>query len=146
MTAGLSCGRTPPMSMRSISASAFASPSGMEPPKISASHGMMFCTALVMCASESWRASRYFVALTSGLSMLLPCEMPALRTNHEMNLHQDIPARSPPGWKPALHLGRDDHVALHFQAALSKRDQDRKSTRLNSSHLVISYAVFCLKK
>src|SRR5256885_3670138 len=25
-------------------------------------------------------------------------------------------------------------------------DVDRKSTRLNSSHLVISYAVFCLKK
>src|SRR5205807_3167343 len=28
----------------------------------------------------------------------------------------------------------------------SDREQDRKSTRLNSSHLVISYAVFCLKK
>src|SRR5256885_11640527 len=28
----------------------------------------------------------------------------------------------------------------------SARGQDRKSTRLNSSHLVISYAVFCLKK
>src|SRR5256885_10100958 len=27
-----------------------------------------------------------------------------------------------------------------------KYTQDRKSTRLNSSHLVISYAVFCLKK
>src|SRR2546426_6658498 len=27
-----------------------------------------------------------------------------------------------------------------------RRDRDRKSTRLNSSHLVISYAVFCLKK
>src|SRR5256885_3157478 len=26
------------------------------------------------------------------------------------------------------------------------RSRDRKSTRLNSSHLVISYAVFCLKK
>src|SRR5688500_20092534 len=26
------------------------------------------------------------------------------------------------------------------------RAKDRKSTRLNSSHLVISYAVFCLKK
>src|SRR5438132_3153317 len=26
------------------------------------------------------------------------------------------------------------------------REQDRKSTRLNSSHTVISYAVFCLKK
>src|SRR5256885_8344514 len=29
---------------------------------------------------------------------------------------------------------------------LSARSTDRKSTRLNSSHLVISYAVFCLKK
>src|SRR2546426_6598028 len=27
-----------------------------------------------------------------------------------------------------------------------ERERDRKSTRLNSSHLVISYAVFCLKK
>ena len=27
-----------------------------------------------------------------------------------------------------------------------KLQRDRKSTRLNSSHLVISYAVFCLKK
>src|SRR5256885_6540283 len=29
---------------------------------------------------------------------------------------------------------------------LAPRCEDRKSTRLNSSHLVISYAVFCLKK
>src|SRR2546426_4075585 len=29
---------------------------------------------------------------------------------------------------------------------LGQRREDRKSTRLNSSHLVISYAVFCLKK
>src|SRR6266511_5785646 len=27
-----------------------------------------------------------------------------------------------------------------------RRDRDRKSTRLNSSHVKISYAVFCLKK
>src|SRR5207244_5369992 len=32
------------------------------------------------------------------------------------------------------------------QPALSKAEQDRKSTRLNSSHQIISYAVFCLKK
>src|SRR2546426_8487717 len=32
------------------------------------------------------------------------------------------------------------HVRVHHDEA------DRKSTRLNSSHLVISYAVFCLKK
>src|SRR5256885_8074123 len=30
--------------------------------------------------------------------------------------------------------------------AEDQRHPDRKSTRLNSSHLVISYAVFCLKK
>src|SRR2546426_5346461 len=33
-----------------------------------------------------------------------------------------------------------------FVSALEQNPLDRKSTRLNSSHLVISYAVFCLKK
>src|SRR5256885_7121608 len=33
-----------------------------------------------------------------------------------------------------------------FPAFLAATAGDRKSTRLNSSHLVISYAVFCLKK
>src|SRR5256885_10972278 len=32
------------------------------------------------------------------------------------------------------------------QGAILRLGGDRKSTRLNSSHLVISYAVFCLKK
>src|ERR1039457_4473132 len=32
------------------------------------------------------------------------------------------------------------------RSSLRTRRRDRKSTRLNSSHLVISYAVFCLKK
>src|SRR5207253_4007319 len=31
-------------------------------------------------------------------------------------------------------------------AAVARRVRDRKSTRLNSSHVAISYAVFCLKK
>src|SRR3989454_4771662 len=38
---------------------------------------------------------------------------------------------------PAQRRPHDDQV---------QREGDRKSTRLNSSHLVISYAVFCLKK
>src|SRR5256885_9427861 len=43
---------------------------------------------------------------------------------------------------------RDDLAAVQFPRGGERRsgDQDRKSTRLNSSHLVISYAVFCLKK
>src|SRR2546426_8287821 len=34
----------------------------------------------------------------------------------------------------------------HRRADRAGQRRDRKSTRLNSSHLVISYAVFCLKK
>src|SRR5256885_5731792 len=37
-------------------------------------------------------------------------------------------------------------LALDDTRATPSERQDRKSTRLNSSHLVISYAVFCLKK
>src|SRR5256885_10373793 len=40
----------------------------------------------------------------------------------------------------------DDIVADDKRAAEVIQRLDRKSTRLNSSHLVISYAVFCLKK
>src|SRR2546426_2488394 len=58
-----------------------------------------------------------------------------------------------PGRKP----GEDEMPKQKSKRALRKRVkltgtgrlrryQDRKSTRLNSSHLVISYAVFCLKK
>src|SRR2546430_8538334 len=46
---------------------------------------------------------------------------------------------------------RDEHRVVVpggdlFQVSASDADEDRKSTRLNSSHSQISYAVFCLKK
>src|ERR1039457_6642862 len=41
--------------------------------------------------------------------------------------------------------GRADRAALR-RTRRADGGPDRKSTRLNSSHLVISYAVFCLKK
>src|SRR3990170_5626330 len=40
---------------------------------------------------------------------------------------------------------RDDPVRGHAWVRLDG-EPDRKSTRLNSSHQIISYAVFCLKK
>src|SRR5256885_2439649 len=43
---------------------------------------------------------------------------------------------------PARLLRDSQLLMLKFR----NTEQDRKSTRLNSSHLVISYAVFCLKK
>src|SRR5256885_12011129 len=61
--------------------------------------------------------------------------------------------RSDPRWRYEPKL--DGYRVIAFVAASGVRLQsrrgldltpDRKSTRLNSSHLVISYAVFCLKK
>src|SRR2546426_5646906 len=40
---------------------------------------------------------------------------------------------------------RDGFLVFHLTRG-DGQVRDRKSTRLNSSHLVISYAVFCLKK
>src|SRR5207249_12218130 len=40
-----------------------------------------------------------------------------------------------------------EHHRYELQVCLEpKKERDRKSTRLNSSHVSISYAVFCLKK
>src|SRR5205085_7974910 len=41
---------------------------------------------------------------------------------------------------------RDSIQISHVDAGIDMRYLDRKSTRLNSSHSQISYAVFCLKK
>src|SRR5256885_4960580 len=54
---------------------------------------------------------------------------------------------SVPGYPavPILFIGV--YLVLFIWTALGQSQSvDRKSTRLNSSHLVISYAVFCLKK
>src|SRR5690606_39739212 len=45
----------------------------------------------------------------------------------------------------AFHLLWALHERLGLEAPLEYADLDRKSTRLNSSHVKISYAVFCLK-
>src|SRR5256885_3318492 len=50
------------------------------------------------------------------------------------------------GHRPAATLGGFRRGRRHFPRATLGPGRDRKSTRLNSSHLVISYAVFCLKK
>src|SRR5207249_10950764 len=55
--------------------------------------------------------------------------------------------RSPVEVLPVLDLGlaQQRQRAAHACVGLG-RQPDRKSTRLNSSHVSISYAVFCLKK
>src|SRR5690554_7140488 len=56
------------------------------------------------------------------------------------------PALASPSCSPIEQATKstDNKNAVYFFIVLSQRD--RKSTRLNSSHVRISYAVFCLKK
>src|SRR5256886_6085476 len=53
--------------------------------------------------------------------------------------------------RPAVDRDHLEHMAVQMHRmrhhrAVDQLDLDRKSTRLNSSHSQISYAVFCLKK
>src|SRR5207249_4035922 len=67
-------------------------------------------------------------------------------SHHDVLLHRSAATRTP----------RSQHPLLEVPAGFRRHDRaregehsvpgDRKSTRLNSSHVSISYAVFCLKK
>src|SRR3712207_7290834 len=62
---------------------------------------------------------------------------------------EDVRADRPLGGRgPGVCMSSCDHGAPHRPHAHPRADLllDRKSTRLNSSHANISYAVFCLKK
>src|SRR6478736_8386492 len=65
---------------------------------------------------------------------------------YTLSLHDALPIRH-----PQRRVGHDrdraDYPrAILYTSSLTGRASDRKSTRLNSSHSQISYAVFCLKK
>src|SRR5436305_8914342 len=64
------------------------------------------------------------------------------RRSSDLDLHPALP-RAGRRDDPGRGAGRRDPQSAALQAAA---EQDRKSTRLNSSHVRISYAVFCLKK
>src|SRR5256885_8431940 len=62
-------------------------------------------------------------------------------------LENDAKAKARRDAELARMLAKDAERAARGRPAVAFRIlRDRKSTRLNSSHLVISYAVFCLKK
>src|SRR5699024_11238195 len=57
----------------------------------------------------------------------------------------DIQLSFPSSWF-ALRNEVCKEFPLGIDLILTDKEKDRKSTRLNSSHVSISYAVFCLKK
>src|SRR5437870_13335912 len=58
---------------------------------------------------------------------------------YTLSLHDALPICLPPAGHGGLRVKAD-------RVHAGKQQIDRKSTRLNSSHVAISYAVFCLKK
>src|SRR5690606_40909990 len=102
----------------------------------------LFCCSLHATSS----AVRYSLSLHDALPMSCPYR-PAVRL-HSLRFHQ--------GFRPEFHCPRQHrhwrlraHVSClqsALRGAVPLRSEDRKSTRLNSSHVKISYAVFCSKK
>src|SRR5690606_30888592 len=87
------------------------------------------------------RAARRFVS--EALGDRHPCRDDAVQLIGELiaeSLRHAVSCRTSPEYAVAVQATADSaRVTLTTQG-------DRKSTRLNSSHVKISYAVFCLKK
>src|ERR1039458_7775105 len=103
------------------------------------------------------------LTLRSRLAVLV-CEQRNVRQPHSLRHHRPsdlstdiLLLRSPAAWRPKGYGGPQSQPCRcplpTLRASLDGRRAtqhgagriDRKSTRLNSSHLGISYAVFCLK-
>src|SRR5690625_7059877 len=70
------------------------------------------------------------------ISVVLDVNVPTSLTEEERDLHEQLAALR--GEESTRRKGHGPFAKL--------RDRDRKSTRLHSSHVAISYAVFCWKK
>src|SRR5690349_21941331 len=70
-----------------------------------------------------------------GMRRLIPSKNKVARIRQLIGSLSDVQAQRP---RDAMHREHNTCVAVSAR--------DRKSTRLNSSHVEISYAVFCLKK
>src|SRR3712207_8307323 len=86
---------------------------------------------------EGWQQE--YGELLDGIAAVLP---PGTDLTVECITHRFTPGSKATllDWYPRTRLEMDE------EQRTTKRGRDRKSTRLNSSHANISYAVFCLNK
>src|SRR2546429_7260197 len=122
-------------------------------------HACLNSTSLRIYSLES---SLFFFLNDPATPEISPLPLPAALP---ICVEQDVPLRrAPTSAGPPVRVvvdrghrcvrGEDDHVGVRRHPALRRlldddgprRDQDRKSTRLNSSHGYIPHAVFCLQK
>src|SRR5438094_3119107 len=90
--------------------------------------GLVVCPTLAICQQP--------VPATLSLADAI-----SLARQHNPAYRQAIHDRSPAAWGV-----RNAWSSLWLPTLTASGGVDRKSTRLNSSHRTISYAVFCLKK
>src|SRR3712207_7859579 len=88
-----------------------------------------------MCATE-----------TSCQSVLCFFNDTATTEIYTLSLHDALPIFQRRLLRDQRRAGRQDRLAVRVGDDRAEQQADRKSTRLNSSHANISYAVFCLKK
>src|SRR5437879_8561929 len=72
--------------------------------------------------------------------------LPAPTEIYTLSLHDALPIYETTGLWPARRQLLEVRLSSPLPDLSSNWRRDRKSTRLNSSHRCISYAVFCLKK
>src|SRR5699024_12406297 len=106
------------------------------------------------CSLSHYRAPRHlhsFPTRRSSDLSILPSALDSLKHKHpdlrleikQLDIENAMPALSK--GTVDLILGEDYPGVMPLTDNTVDREQDRKSTRLNSSHVSISYAVFCLK-
>src|SRR5258708_17168820 len=90
--------------------------------------------------------STLFPYTTLFRSSLRPSLRPPHRREEDLGIDGGVTTEEIVSRRAIALLEQDEKTIAHLLVLLEQGNRDRKSTRLNSSHQIISYAVFCLKK
>src|SRR5690625_5787995 len=115
-----------------------------EPPKMAAT-----APAMIAVMRPAWAPMPEVTpnARANGRATIATVRPASRSTRHDLRAGDQSFARGSSSYRvlskaPRLSVGK----YLHWRRRNAPQTGDRKSTRLNSSHVAISYAVFCLKK
>src|SRR5690606_25522315 len=92
------------------------------------------------------RGRRHYLELTAMSSFVSAVVFALGVLTPQTAVSEPDPAVFERAYALAYNLDHNEAMELLKATAEAHPDRDRKSTRLNSSHVKISYAVFCLKK
>src|SRR5947208_4735444 len=93
-----------------------------------------------------WLLRPWFALLVVSVLGDFFCREPATTVIYTLSLHDALPISNDPLSSPVTNAIPLPRASFTFACSRLIAKVDRKSTRLNSSHQIISYAVFCLKK